>query len=59
MGEKNFEQLWDIKDLQAYCKIPRSTLMLYIAREQIPSVKIGRHRRFIPDEVRKALKKLP
>lgn len=59
MGEKHIESLWDIKDLMAFTKIPKTTLMLYVAREQIPSIKIGRHRRFIPDDVRKALKKLP
>lgn len=59
MGEKKTEHLWDFKELQAFLKMPRTTLMFHIAKGTIPSVKLGRHRRFIPDEVLKALRKLP
>lgn len=59
MGEKKYEQLWDQKDVRDYLKgIPLSTLKLWIATNKIPSVKLGRHRRFIPADVQRAVKKL-
>ncbi len=58
MGEKKIRELWTIKELVAYLKIPKSTVLMYVAMEKIPSIKIGRHRRFIPDEVEKAIKTL-
>jgi excisionase family DNA binding protein len=59
MGEKKSRELWDMKQLLEYLKIPRSTAFMYISTGKIPSVKIGRHRRFIPEEVERALRKMP
>lgn len=58
MGEKKHRELWTLDELLGYLKMPRSTVQLYIAQQKIPSIKIGRHRRFIPDEVERALKRL-
>ncbi len=59
MGEKKLRELWTIDELQAYLKLPRSTTYLLVAEGKIPSVRLGKHRRFIPDEVETALRKLP
>lgn len=58
MGEKKIKELWTIHDLIAYLKLPKSTVYLYVAEGKIPCVKIGKHRRFIPDDVEKALRRL-
>jgi excisionase family DNA binding protein len=50
-------ELWTLEDLQAFTKIPMRTLKFYIATKEIPSIKIGRHRRFDPDEIKRWLKK--
>jgi len=59
MGEKKIRELWTVEDLMNYLKLPRSTVYLYVAEGLIPVVKLGKHRRFVPDEVERALKKLP
>jgi len=51
MGEKKYQQLWDTQDVMEYLRLPRSTVKLYIAINKIPSIKIGRHRRFMKDGV--------
>lgn len=58
MGEKKHQNLWDTQDVVNYLRLPVSTVKLYIATNKIPSIKIGRHRRFIPSEVERALKKM-
>lgn len=58
MGEKKYQQLWDLQDLISYLGMPKSTVKLYVATNKIPSLKLGRHRRFIPAEVERAMKKL-
>lgn len=58
MGEKKLRDLWTIEDLQAYLKLPRSTVYMLVAEKKIPVVKLGKHRRFIPEEVENALRKL-
>ena len=57
MGEKKVRSLWDIKDLIEYLKVPRSTVYHYIAIGRLPYVQVGRHKRFIPEDVEKAVKK--
>ena len=59
MGEKKHKELCTIDQVIAYLKVPRTTVYMYVALDKIPSIKIGRHRRFIPDEVEKAIKRLP
>lgn len=59
MGEKKQRELWTIEQLQNYLQMPRSTTYLLVAEGKIPSIKLGKHRRFIPDEVESALRKLP
>jgi hypothetical protein len=51
----NLESLWTIEDLQAFTRIPLRTLKLYIATDELPSIKIGKHRRFDPYKIRKWL----
>lgn len=51
------ERLWLIEDVHEYTSIPLSTLKLYVATNRIPSIKIGRHRRFDPVEIRKWIKR--
>jgi excisionase family DNA binding protein len=59
LEKKQLGDLWTIEDLQKYLKLPRSTTYLLVADGTIPHVKLGKHRRFIPDEVETALRKLP
>lgn len=59
MGEKKLRDLWTIGDLINYLKLPRSTVYLLVAEGKIPVVKLGKHRRFIPEEVESAIRKLP
>lgn len=51
------ERLWHIDDVHEYTGIPVSTLKLYIATDRIPSIKIGRHRRFDGDEIKKWIRR--
>lgn len=51
--------LWKIGQLIEYLGVPRSTVYEHIARGLIPFVQIGRHKRFVPDDVERAVKKLP
>ena len=55
---KGVRQLWDFEDLMTYLKIPRSTVRMYIAMEKIPCVRIGRHLRFVPEEIERMVKSL-
>ncbi len=59
MGEKKHRELWTFEELVKYLKIPKATVYMYIATDKIPFVQIGRHKRFIPEEVERALKRLP
>lgn len=59
MGEKKQRELWTFQDLLSYLKIPRSTLYQLIATKKIPFIQIGRHKRFVPDEVERAIKRMP
>lgn len=53
------KQLWTIEQLQDYLQLPRSTTYLLVAEGKIPSIRLGKHRRFLPDEVEAAIRKLP
>jgi excisionase family DNA binding protein len=59
VGEKKIRELWTMTDLIAYLKVPRATAYYYISIGKIPFVQIGRHKRFVPDDVERAVKKLP
>lgn len=59
MEARKTRELWTIDDLMAFLKLPRSTTYLLVAEGKIPSVRLGKHRRFIPDEVEVALRKMP
>lgn len=59
MGEKKIRELWTIDQLKNYLQLPMSTVYLLVAEGKIPVVKLGKHRRFIPDEVETALRKMP
>lgn len=59
MGEKKRRELWTIDQLSAYLQLPRSTTYMLVAEGRIPSVRLGKHRRFIPDDVELAIKRLP
>lgn len=53
ISAEKMERLWLIEDVHEYTQIPMSTLRLYTATSEIPSIKIGRHRRYDPIEIRK------
>lgn len=57
ISTEKMEKLWLIEDVAEFTTIPISTLKTYIALNKIPSIKIGRHRRFEPEEIRRWLKK--
>lgn len=57
ISQQKMERLWLIEDVREFTSIPISTLKFYVATNQIPSIKIGRHRRFDPDEIRKWIKR--
>lgn len=59
MGEKKQRETWTIDQVAAYLQLPRSTTYLYVAEGKIPSIRLGKHRRFLPDEVEAALRRLP
>lgn len=59
MGEKKERELWTIDDLSKYLKLPMSTTYMLAADGTIPSIKLGKHRRFIPEDVERAIRKLP
>lgn len=59
MGEKNLDKLLTFDELNEVLNLPKSTLRYYIAIELIPSLKIGRHRRFVYADVMRAIRKLP
>ncbi|RJP50483.1 MAG: DNA-binding protein [Anaerolineaceae bacterium] len=59
MAERKHRELWTIKEVIEYLRLPKSTVNLYVAQGKIPSFKVGRHRRFIPEEVEKAVRKMP
>lgn len=59
MGEKKIrDSLWTIDDLASYLKLPRSTTYLLVAQKKLPSIPLGKHRRFNPDDVIAALRRL-
>lgn len=57
MGAKEIDKLLTTKEISEFLQIPMSTIKLYVACDEIPSIKIGRHRRFDINEVKKWLKK--
>lgn len=58
MGEKKIKELWTMEDLIAYLKMPRSTVYELVAKKTIPVCKLGKHQRFVPDDVEMAIRKL-
>lgn len=52
------QRLWTKVEARAYLNIPSSTFELYLAQGKIPKVRIGRHIRFIPEQLMAAVKKL-
>jgi excisionase family DNA binding protein len=44
-------QLWKKEDAIAYLQIPYSTFNLHLAKGDIPHVRIGKHIRFIPEQL--------
>lgn len=57
VSQDKMERLWLIEDVHEFTSIPISTIKLYTATDQIPSLKIGRHRRYDPVEIRKWLER--
>ena len=52
------EQLLTSNQIAARFAMPRSTVEDYARRGLLPSIKIGRHRRFVRDRVEEALRRL-
>ena len=46
-----------IDDVVRILKVPKTTVKILIAKGEIPSFKIGRHRRFLAEDVTKWLRK--
>lgn len=61
MGEKkiNYESLWKIKDVMNYLGMGRTKVQRLTSMEVIPSHMIDGQRRYVPDEIRKFVKKQP
>ena len=57
ISSEKLARLWLIEDVHEFTSIPISTLKMYIALDKIPSFKIGRHRRFDQEEIRRWMKK--
>lgn len=51
-------QLMTSREMATHLAMPRSTVDDYARRGVIPSIKIGRHRRFIRGQVEEALRRL-
>lgn len=58
MGEKKVRETWTMEQLSEYLQLPLSTAYQLVAQGKIPVVKLGKHRRFIPEEVERALRKM-
>ena len=57
ISSEKMERLWLIEDVQEFTSLSVSTIKMYIATGQIPSIKIGKHRRFDPEDIRRWIKK--
>lgn len=57
MDKRKLEELMTVDDVLKILKIPKTTFLLRVHTGEIPSLKIGRHRRFLPEDVYKWLKK--
>lgn len=44
-------KLWTKEEARAFLQLPASTFNLYLAKGDIPALKIGKHVRFIPDQL--------
>lgn len=55
--KEQLEKLLTTEEVAELLQIPVRTIKLYVATNDIPSIKIGRHRRFLPDEVLKWVRK--
>lgn len=51
------EGIWDTEQVALYLKVPVKTIQRWVLNDEIPSIKIGRHRRFIKEEIDKWLKR--
>lgn len=49
------DRLWNVGQLSEWLQIPETTLLEYARDGKIPSVRVGRHVRFDPHAVLKAL----
>lgn len=58
MGEKILRPLWSMDDVIKYLGVGKTMAYQLVGTGKIPSIKIGRKRRFLPDEVERAVKKL-
>src|SRR5690242_1242335 len=51
MSTSNFTSLCTIQELAAILRCPVGTIYYWISRNEIPFIKLGRHLRFIPEDV--------
>lgn len=49
--------VWDKHQVADYLGVPWRTIDKWVMEESIPSIKLGRHRRFIKEEIDKWLKR--
>jgi excisionase family DNA binding protein len=57
MSTSNFGRLCTVQELAQILQCPISTIYYWVSRNEIPYVKLGRHLRFIPEEVLDHFKK--
>lgn len=54
----DFNRLWNYEDLSRYTGIAVSTLKQRVSAGDIPSIKIGKHRKFEPKKIQQHFYKL-
>lgn len=45
------QRLWNKEEAREFLQLPMSTFNLYLAKGDIPALKIGKHVRFLPDQL--------
>lgn len=55
--KNQLDELLTVEEVLKIVKIPKTTFLLRVYTGEIPSLRIGRHRRFLPEDIYKWLKK--
>jgi len=46
------ERLWTIEDVAKYCCVKTSVVRYWLQNSAIPHIRLGKHRRFDPDDIK-------